>query len=190
MSAKRLGFWQRLAAANAPAKHERECKGLSVWAKVESVYDGDTITAVFRLPREPFYSHRVRLSGIDAPEKRPKHSSPHHALHKQAGAVVQKRLASLLPAGLMVIIDLEGFDMYGRMLGRVHTVRRGCVRWLHWQRQECVGSRLLKQNLALPYEGKTKKAFSETFLRDIVRAAEGTPFAADSGELVTRTTQV
>jgi endonuclease YncB( thermonuclease family) len=71
--------------------------------KVVSIADGDTITVLDADKKQ----HKVRLNGIDAPEK------------KQAfGAKSKARLGELV-AGKDVVVDWTEKDTYGRTLGKV-----------------------------------------------------------------------
>jgi micrococcal nuclease len=71
--------------------------------KVVSIADGDTITVLDADKKQ----HKVRLNGIDAPEK------------KQAfGAKSKARLGELV-AGKDVVVEWKEKDNYGRTLGKV-----------------------------------------------------------------------
>jgi endonuclease YncB( thermonuclease family) len=71
--------------------------------KVVSIADGDTITVLDADKKQ----HKVRLTGIDAPEK------------KQAfGAKSKARLGELV-AGKDVVVEWTDKDTYGRILGKV-----------------------------------------------------------------------
>ena len=71
--------------------------------KVVSIADGDTITVLDADKKQ----HKVRLNGIDAPEK------------KQAfGAKSKARLGELV-AGKDVVVEWKEKDTYGRVLGKV-----------------------------------------------------------------------
>ena len=76
-----------------------------------AVADGDTITVLDAAQRQT----KVRLSGIDAPEKK----QPYGARSKQ-------HLSGLL-FGKMVEVDWEKHDRYGRILGTVLAPDRNCV---------------------------------------------------------------
>jgi endonuclease YncB( thermonuclease family) len=78
--------------------HAAELKG-----KVVSIADGDTITILDHAN----YPNRVRLAGIDAPEK------------SQAFGQVSKRSLSDLIYGRMVKVDWVHRDRYGRIIGKV-----------------------------------------------------------------------
>ena len=71
--------------------------------KVVSVNDGDTV----RVLDSAMVEHRVRLTGIDAPEK-----------GQPFGTASRRHLASLV-AGKPVLVESAGSDRYGRLLGKV-----------------------------------------------------------------------
>lgn len=72
-------------------------------AKVVKIYDGDTITIL-----QDKQQTKVRLYGIDAPEKK-----------QGYGQKSRQFLASLI-AGQVVEVDPKGKDRYKRTLGIVH----------------------------------------------------------------------
>lgn len=80
---------------------------IPAWAditgRVVAVTDGDTIKVL----GEANIQHKVRLTGIDAPEKK-----------QPYGRASQKHLASLI-AGKTVTIEYSKTDRYGRILGKV-----------------------------------------------------------------------
>ena len=85
--------------------------------KVVSIADGDTITVLDENKKQ----NKVRLNGIDAPEK------------KQAyGAKSKARLGELV-AGKDVVVEWKEKDKYGRIVGQVHQgslhVNLQMVRW-------------------------------------------------------------
>lgn len=74
----------------------------SLTGKVIKVADGDTITIL-----SGGVAHRVRLSGVDAPEK-----------GQQFGEVARKSLAKLI-AGREVVVESHKADRFGRKVGVV-----------------------------------------------------------------------
>ncbi len=75
----------------------------SIIGRVIKVSDGDTITILDSLKKQ----HKVRLIGIDAPEKR------------QAFGKVSKTHLSTLIFGKNVRVEYKKNDRYGRILGKV-----------------------------------------------------------------------
>lgn len=92
--------------------------------KVIKVYDGDTITVLDELDGGKF---RIRLSGIDAPEK----GEPGD---KEATAFLTQRLL-----GEQITVRFKSIDLYRRPLGTV------------WHNGENISQLLLNKKLAVPY---------------------------------------
>ena len=76
-----------------------------ITGKVVSVHDGDTVRVLDAAKVE----HKVRLQGIDAPER-----------GQPFGTVSRDRLASLT-MGKSVTVHDDGRDKYGRTLGRIEV---------------------------------------------------------------------
>ena len=79
------------------------CTADTLNGKVVKVADGDTITVLDSTNTQ----HRIRLTGIDAPEK-----------GQPFGNVSKQRLTNLV-AGKMVMVEYTKKDRYGRILGKV-----------------------------------------------------------------------
>ena len=71
--------------------------------RVVSVADGDTITIL----DDTNTQHKIRLTGIDAPEKR------------QAFGNVSKQSLADMVAGQSVVVEWDKADRYGRKVGKV-----------------------------------------------------------------------
>ena len=84
------------------------CQADEIRGKVVSVADGDTITV---LDAEKV-QHKIRLQGIDAPEK------------KQAFGTKSKELMTEKVAGHEVVVTWKEKDRYGRILGEVMLGKR------------------------------------------------------------------
>lgn len=100
-----------------------------ITGKVVSVTDGDTIKVLDSQNKE----HKIRLGGIDAPEK----SQPY-------GRASQKNLASLI-AGKQVTVQASKTDRYGRTIGKVlvdgndvnlEQVRAGYAWWYRYYKSD------------------------------------------------------
>ena len=99
-SGNSLTSWGRTEHESANADELR--------GKVVSVADGDTITVL----DSENVQHKIRLQGIDAPEK------------KQAFGTKSKELLSDKVAGHEVVVTWKEKDRYGRILGEVMVGRR------------------------------------------------------------------
>jgi endonuclease YncB( thermonuclease family) len=82
----------------------RPAPPLPVW-RVVSVHDGDTLRAI----DEGKVEQRIRLAGIDAPER-----------GQPFGNVARERLAALT-MGKAVAVDVEDVDRYGRTVARLEA---------------------------------------------------------------------
>ena len=78
--------------------------------KVINVADGDTITVL----EDTYTQHKIRLTGIDAPEKR------------QAFGNVSKQSLADMVAGQSVAVEWVKVDKYGRKVGKVLLAGLDC----------------------------------------------------------------
>lgn len=115
------------------------------YGKVIKVYDGDTITLGTILQGKP-YKFSVRLEGIDAPELK----TPNE-IEKKAGYLVKSKLEDLI-LHQMVKININGYDKYGRILGKVYL------------NNLCINDWLLENKYCYQYTGKTKSIIDWSYL--------------------------
>ena len=88
-------------------------------ATVKRIVDGDTIDVTLHLGFGINYDQRVRLAGIDTPEKRTRNVAE-KALGLDASKYLAKRLKGL--STLIIKTELEGsVGKYGRVLGWLYT---------------------------------------------------------------------
>jgi endonuclease YncB( thermonuclease family) len=141
-------------------------------AVVTDVYDGDTINIVTRLNNsEKYAKYSVRVSGVDTPEIRPSSAVPHQELHKKAGLAVKKYIENILIPGTLLIVKFQKEDKYGRLLGTIFTTKYSYIK-LRYVCDINITAILLKNRLAMPYEGKTKCQFTEESLTHIIKFVE------------------
>eukprot|EP01063_Lacrimia_lanifica_P016098 TRINITY_DN22712_c0_g1_i1.p1 TRINITY_DN22712_c0_g1~~TRINITY_DN22712_c0_g1_i1.p1 ORF type:complete len:343 (+),score=125.82 TRINITY_DN22712_c0_g1_i1:48-1076(+) len=118
-------------------KYIPEVKG----GTVVRVYDGDTVTLAGRVAHNPeLFTFSVRVHGIDAPEMRTKDAGEKEVA-RLAKAVVE---AAVLNRA--VVLHDVALDKYGRLLARVES-----------DDGVCVGGELVRQHLAVPYDGGAKR---------------------------------
>lgn len=131
------------------------CKGITEYTKVVDVVDGDTVD-IARMMGEKVYQFRVRLYGIDTPEKRPPLSQPNRLAEIAASKVSSDALKTLLEkSNWLIRIDFVGEDKYGRLLGNIFVLKENSKEWLQ------VNQWMIENNYAKPYFGGTKKTFDE-----------------------------
>ena len=120
--------------------------------KVLRVLDGDTVDIALQEETGKIFKHRVRLYGIDTPEKRPSASDP----EREKEIAASKRSSDALTGRLnendhLVIALFYKPDKYGRLL---------CT--LYDKQGEDINQWMVKSGFAYEYFGKTKKTFCES----------------------------
>ena len=150
-----------MGAMTPPSR--KSCYNFRV-TEVNRVLDGDTIDVTIDLGFDLFKKERVRVAGVDTPEKRTR-DLEEKALGIDATNWLKKELEDVLAGDDELIIRTElhgGVGKYGRLLG-----------WLYvGDDQVSLNEQMIEQGYAWPYDGGTKqKDFEE--LREI-RRAKGT----------------
>jgi micrococcal nuclease len=118
--------------------------------KVLRVVDGDTLdVAMYQDDSKKIFKYRIRLYGIDTPEKKPLKSNPNRekeiAAAKKASQAMHDKLAE--NRNIVTILFYKP-DKYGRMLGTVYD--HNGVDLNQW---------MIDQGHATAYFGKTKMSF-------------------------------
>jgi micrococcal nuclease len=114
-------------------------------ALVESVYDGDTLTATLDLGLRIKVKVSCRLLGIDTPEIRTK-----NAAEKTAGYKARDRVRDLVAGQEVVLHSVTKPDKYGRLLVKVWTTEGVCINDL-----------LIEEGHARAYDGGRKISWAE-----------------------------
>ena len=128
--------------------------------KINKVVDGDTIDVTIDLGFDLYKKERVRVAGIDTPEKRTRNLEE-KALGIDATNWLEEKLAEAITGDDELTIRTElsgGIGKYGRLLG-----------WLYiGDGDVSLNEEMIKQGYAWEYDGGTKnKNFEE--LREIRR---------------------
>ena len=121
---------------------------LSFHARITSVYDGDTIKAIFKF-RGVYNTWSCRIIGIDTPELRTKNLE-----EKELGYKARDFLRELV-LNKVVQLKCHKFDKYGRLLVDVVIDNEGTE-----GAERCVKDILIQNKFALPYDGGKKKEFN------------------------------
>lgn len=125
------------------------------YCKLVDIYDGDTITCILPL-FDSYYKFKIRLNGIDTAEIKSK-----NIILKNLAIDAKKRLVQLTTKqsfcdniedyleNTPVILWLKcyKFDKYGRLLGDL---------FINKNDNESISQILIREKLAVPYDGKTK----------------------------------
>ena len=128
--------------------------------KINRVVDGDTIDVTIDLGFDLFKKERVRVAGVDTPEKRTR-DLEEKALGIDATNWIKEHLDSAITGEEDLVIRTElvgGMGKYGRLLG-----------WLYIGDAELsLNEKMIEEGYAWAYDGGTKqKNFEE--LREIRR---------------------
>jgi len=128
--------------------------------EINRVVDGDTIDVTIDLGFELYKKERVRVAGVDTPEKRTRNLEE-KALAIDATKKKKKQLEDTINGDDELIIRTElkgGVGKYGRLLG-----------WLYVGDEEVsINEQMIDEGYAWAYDGGTKqKDFEE--LREIRR---------------------
>jgi endonuclease YncB( thermonuclease family) len=98
--------------------------GLKVKAKVVDVYDGDTITIVFRY-RGELQQHNCRMLGYDSPELRPSRKMTNREKEIESAKIARDKLKELVEfkedSKKLVDVYLNKSDSFGRILVDVYV---------------------------------------------------------------------
>ena len=129
--------------------------------KIDKVLDGDTIDVTIDLGFDLYKKDRVRIAGVDTPEKRTRNLEE-KALGIDATNWLKKELEDVLAGDDELIVRTElhgGVGKYGRLLG-----------WLYVGDEELsLNEQMITQGYAHAYDGGTKDMNLEK-LREIRRS--------------------
>ena len=132
--------------------------------KIDKVLDGDTIDVTIDLGFDLYKKERVRVAGVDTPEKRTRNLEE-KALGIDATNWLKKELEDVLAGDDELIVRTElhgGVGKYGRLLG-----------WLYVGDEELsLNEQMINQGYAHAYDGGTKNMDLEA-LR-VIRRSFGT----------------
>ena len=129
--------------------------------KIDRVLDGDTIDVTIDLGFDLYKKERVRIAGVDTPEKRTRNLEEKE-LGSDATNWLKKQLEDVLAGDDELIVRTElvgGTGKYGRLLG-----------WLYvGDEQLSLNEQMITQGYAHAYDGGTKDMNLEK-LREIRRS--------------------
>jgi endonuclease YncB( thermonuclease family) len=133
--------------------------GLLTKAYVCDVYDGDTITCIFRHD-ERNQKFKIRMYGYDAPEMKPSKRIPvkKRELIIENALSAKKYLADQI-LNKWIHLECKEFDKYGRILGVIK---------LNQNDKESINDLMLKLNFGKVYFGGTKEEEFTTIINNVV----------------------
>ena len=121
--------------------------GQTMYGKIVDVYDGDTCTAVVKI-NGFFQKIKVRCSGYDSPEMKPKKDMPGREEYIKSAVASKEALSSII-LNKVVKLQIHGFDKYGRFLATVF-VRR-------WFKDLNMTDYMIEHKYGYPYDGGKKE---------------------------------
>ena len=128
--------------------NRKSCYNFRV-TEIVKVLDGDTIDVIIDLGFDLYKKERVRIAGVDTPEKRTR-DLEEKALGQDATDWLKKQLDGAISGEDDLVIRTElvgGMGKYGRLLG-----------WLYiGDETESINERMIQQGYAWEYDGGTKK---------------------------------
>jgi micrococcal nuclease len=132
-------------------------KGYKTYAKCVSVYDGDTIHVVFKMPNHnECYKWVIRVNGVDTPELRTRNK-----YEKQLGYKARDFLSNLI-LDKIIILECLDFDKYGRLLGEIYSEGN----------EKSISNQMIEQGHAKAYDGGTKAKWQEPDVDPVVSATQ------------------
>jgi endonuclease YncB( thermonuclease family) len=138
---------------------ELTIEGVQTWAKVLSVYDGDTMTVALPI-RNSVFKFQLRINGIDTPEMKGPHKAQAYAARNRmlqlCGLAIAledmsstKQLQTMLEVNpTYVWLECGTPDKYGRTLADVYASP---------EKLESFSTIMIKEGHAYAYDGGTKK---------------------------------
>jgi endonuclease YncB( thermonuclease family) len=128
--------------------NRKSCYNFRV-TEIVKVLDGDTIDVIIDLGFDLYKKERVRIAGVDTPEKRTR-DLEEKALGIDATNWLKEKLEGAISGEDDLVIRTElkgGVGKYGRLLG-----------WLYiGDETESINERMIRQGYAWEYDGGTKK---------------------------------
>jgi len=147
-----------MGAMKPPSR--KSCYNFRV-TKIKKVLDGDTIDVVIDLGFDLAKTERVRIAGVDTPEKRTRNLEE-KALGLDATNWLKEKLNDTIKGEDELVVRTElkgGVGKYGRLLG-----------WLYVGDSDIsLNEQMIEQGYAWEYDGGTKQKNFED-LREIRRA--------------------
>jgi len=127
--------------------------GMKKMVKVLKVIDGDTVDiALYHDGLSKSFRHRVRLYGIDTPEKRPPKNDPNRDKEIAASKSSSDALTNYLKKNDNIVLALfYNSDKYGRLMCTFYD-----------KTGENINKWMVLNGFAYEYFGKTKKKYEES----------------------------
>ena len=129
--------------------------GLTLKAKAVDIYDGDTLTLIFRY-RGVLQQHSCRMLSYDSPEMKPPKNKAGRDLEISAAKEAKDALAKLVENRVLTV-KCHKFDKYGRILVTLYITQKayGFIPFCCSTSID-VNQYMIDNEYGLPYDGGTK----------------------------------
>jgi len=125
-------------------------------AKVVDIYDGDTLTLIFRYCGK-LQQHKCRMLGYDSPEMKPLLSMKNRKLEiSKAKEARQALLKWVKSCNWIVYIHCHEFDKYGRILIDLYVPYQPKFFGL-FHKKLLINQWMIDENYGYPYDGGKKR---------------------------------
>ena len=124
--------------------------------QVTRVVDGDTVDVIIDLGFGLFKKERVRVAGVDTPEKRTRCDR-----EKKLGYDATHFAEAWFAEGGDITVKTSKDGKYGRMLG------------YFWRDNECFNDKLIDDGYAFEYWGETKRDMKDVATLELLLAKRG-----------------
>lgn len=143
-------------------------KGEIIPAKVINVYDGDTLTVLYKY-KKVYLKVKIRILGIDTPEKivrksKDEKKTKRDLLEEQAGSKVANLVKRMLD-GKEIYIRIDKFDKYGGRVNAIVYIQQGGSKKDNWT---TLHEYLIMKKYAMAYNGGKKEKWTTKQLKYIL----------------------
>jgi endonuclease YncB( thermonuclease family) len=139
---------------NAKKGEKFTYQGHNCKAKVVDIYDGDTLTLIFRYGGK-LQQHSCRMLGYDSPEMKPPKNQSNRDKEIIAANKAKDALSRML-SNRLIDVHCGQFDKYGRILITIWINPPGCCK-----QPINVNQWMIENGYGIPYEGGTKVPYQE-----------------------------
>jgi endonuclease YncB( thermonuclease family) len=119
-------------------KKIKKCRysGLITYARVYKVYDGDTISIIFKY-KDEWIKYNCRLNHIDSPEM-----TSNNIQEKIKAKEAQQFLSDLILEKIIIVHILD-FEKFGRLISNLYNP----------EDNSCINDLMIEKGYAVPYDG-------------------------------------
>lgn len=142
--------------------------GQLYYARVISIYDGDTITCALLLDGQ-IKQYKIRMHGYDSPEMKPSLKNANRDAEKAAAVAAKEYLANKIMGQLIVLkFEPPSFDKYGRLLVSVYHKKQEFFDFSfskanYVTKATNINELMISSGHGVAYNGGTKSKFEQNY---------------------------